>query len=41
MLTDNRLGFDRLVTHTYPLYDISQAISDLRSGEAAKVLVIP
>lgn len=41
MLTDNRLGLDRLLTRSYPLYGINQAISDLRSGEAAKVLVIP
>ena len=41
MLTDNRLGFDRLLTHSYPLYGINQAISDLRSGKAAKVLIIP
>jgi threonine dehydrogenase-like Zn-dependent dehydrogenase len=41
MLTDNRLGFDRLLTRRYPLDGIGEAIADLRSGEVAKGLLIP
>jgi threonine dehydrogenase-like Zn-dependent dehydrogenase len=41
MLGDNRLGFDRLLTRSYPLEDIGEAIEDLRSGEVAKGLLMP
>jgi threonine dehydrogenase-like Zn-dependent dehydrogenase len=41
MLTDNRLGFDRLLTRNYPLEGIGEAIADLRSGAVAKGLLIP
>ena len=41
MLTDNRLGFDRLLTRSYPLDGVAEAIEELRSGEVAKGLLIP
>jgi threonine dehydrogenase-like Zn-dependent dehydrogenase len=41
MLADNRLGFERLLTRSYQLEDIGEAIEDLRSGEVAKGLLIP
>lgn len=41
MLTDNRLGFDRLLNRNYPLERIAEAIDDLRSGLVIKGLLVP
>lgn len=41
LLADNRMGFERLITRTYPLEEIGAAIEDLRSGTVAKGLLIP
>jgi threonine dehydrogenase-like Zn-dependent dehydrogenase len=41
LLADNRLGFDRLLSKTYPLEDVAAAIGDLRAGTVAKALLIP
>jgi threonine dehydrogenase-like Zn-dependent dehydrogenase len=41
LLADNRMGFERLITRTYPLEDIGVAIEDLRSGSVAKGLLVP
>jgi threonine dehydrogenase-like Zn-dependent dehydrogenase len=41
LLTQNALGFDRLVTHRLQLEDFDEAIELLRTGEAVKALVVP
>lgn len=41
LLADDRLGFGRLITRSYPLEDIAQAIDDMRSGTVAKALLRP
>lgn len=41
LLTENALGFDRLVTHRLQLEDFDEAIELLRTGEAVKALVVP
>ncbi len=41
LLADNRMGFERLITRTYPLEQIGTAIEDLRSGSVAKGLLVP
>jgi threonine dehydrogenase-like Zn-dependent dehydrogenase len=41
LLHDNKLGFDRLVTHTLDLGQFDEAIELLRTGEAVKALVVP
>lgn len=41
LLTENKLSFDRLVTHTLELDRFDEAIDLLRSGEAVKTLVVP
>jgi Zn-dependent alcohol dehydrogenase len=41
LLTENKLGFDRLVTHQLRLEEFDQAIELLRTGEAVKALVVP
>jgi threonine dehydrogenase-like Zn-dependent dehydrogenase len=41
LLTDNALGFDRLVTHKLQLEAFDEAIDLLRTGEAVKALVVP
>lgn len=41
LLTENRLGFDRLVTHSLRLEQFDEAIELLRTGEAVKALVVP
>jgi 2-desacetyl-2-hydroxyethyl bacteriochlorophyllide A dehydrogenase len=41
LLTENTLGFDRLVTHTLELDRFDEAIELLRTGEAVKALVVP
>jgi threonine dehydrogenase-like Zn-dependent dehydrogenase len=41
LLTENTLGFDRLVTHRHQLDQFDEAIELLRTGEAVKALVIP
>jgi threonine dehydrogenase-like Zn-dependent dehydrogenase len=41
LLTENILGFDRLVTHSLDLARFDEAIELLRAGEAVKVLVTP
>jgi threonine dehydrogenase-like Zn-dependent dehydrogenase len=41
LLTENALGFDRLVTHRLQLEAFDEAIELLRTGEAVKALVVP
>ena len=41
LLTENKLGFDRLVTHRLELEQFDEAIELLRTGEAVKALVVP
>lgn len=41
LLTENKLGFDRLVTHRLQLEQFDEAIELLRTGEAVKALVVP
>jgi threonine dehydrogenase-like Zn-dependent dehydrogenase len=41
LLTENKLGFDRLVTHRVELERFDEAIELLRTGEAVKALVVP
>jgi threonine dehydrogenase-like Zn-dependent dehydrogenase len=41
LLSENTLGFDRLVTHTLDLAQFDEAIDLLRAGEAVKALVVP
>jgi len=41
LLTENKLGFDRLVTHRLELERFDEAIELLRTGEAVKALVVP
>jgi 2-desacetyl-2-hydroxyethyl bacteriochlorophyllide A dehydrogenase len=41
LLTENALGFDRLLTHRLQLEQIDKAIELLRTGEAVKALVVP
>jgi threonine dehydrogenase-like Zn-dependent dehydrogenase len=41
LLTENTLGFDRLLTHRHQLEDFDEAIDLLRTGEAVKALVVP
>ena len=41
LLTQNTLGFDRLITHRIELERFDDAIDLLRGGEAVKALVIP
>lgn len=41
LLQENKLGFDRLLTHRLPLRDIGEAIELARRGEAIKVVVVP
>jgi threonine dehydrogenase-like Zn-dependent dehydrogenase len=41
LLTENKLGFDRLVTHRLGLEQFDEAIELLRTGEAVKALVVP
>jgi L-iditol 2-dehydrogenase len=41
LLTENKLGFDRLVTHQLRLEEFDEAIELLRTGEAVKALVVP
>lgn len=41
LLTENRLGFDRLLTHRLQLEQFDEAIELLRTGEAVKALVVP
>jgi threonine dehydrogenase-like Zn-dependent dehydrogenase len=41
LLTENKLGFDRLVTHRLDLEQFDEAIELLRTGEAVKALVVP
>jgi threonine dehydrogenase-like Zn-dependent dehydrogenase len=41
LLTENTLGFDRLLTHRLELERFDEAIDLLRAGEAVKSLVIP
>jgi 2-desacetyl-2-hydroxyethyl bacteriochlorophyllide A dehydrogenase len=41
LLTENTIGFDRLVTHRHQLEQFDEAIDLLRTGEAVKALVVP
>jgi len=41
LLSENTIGFDRLVTHTLDLGRFDEAIELLRTGEAVKALVVP
>jgi threonine dehydrogenase-like Zn-dependent dehydrogenase len=41
LLSENKLGFDRLVTHRHQLEQFDEAIELLRTGEAVKALVVP
>jgi threonine dehydrogenase-like Zn-dependent dehydrogenase len=41
LLTENKLGLDRLVTHRLDLEQFDEAIELLRTGEAVKALVVP
>jgi threonine dehydrogenase-like Zn-dependent dehydrogenase len=41
LLTENKLGFDRLITHRHELEQFDEAIELLRTGEAVKALVVP
>lgn len=41
LLTENKLGLDRLVTHRLELERFDEAIELLRTGEAVKALVVP
>ena len=41
LLTETKLGFDRLVTHRLELEQFDEAIELLRTGEAVKALVVP
>jgi threonine dehydrogenase-like Zn-dependent dehydrogenase len=41
LLTQNTLGFDRLLTHRLQLEQFDDAIELLRTGEAVKALVVP
>ena len=41
LLTENKLGFDRLVTHRLEPEQFDEAIELLRTGEAVKALVLP
>jgi threonine dehydrogenase-like Zn-dependent dehydrogenase len=41
LLTDNKLGFDRLLTHRLQLEQFDEAIELLRTGEAVKALITP
>ncbi len=41
LLTENKLGFERLITHRHPLEQFDEAIELLRTGEAVKALVVP
>jgi threonine dehydrogenase-like Zn-dependent dehydrogenase len=41
LLSENKLGFERLVTHRHQLEQFDEAIELLRTGEAVKALVVP
>jgi 2-desacetyl-2-hydroxyethyl bacteriochlorophyllide A dehydrogenase len=41
LLTENKLGFDRLVTHSLQLERVDEAIELLRTGEAVKAVLVP
>jgi threonine dehydrogenase-like Zn-dependent dehydrogenase len=41
LLSENTLGFDRLLTHRHQLDQFDEAIELLRTGEAVKALVVP
>ncbi|MCB0828459.1 MAG: alcohol dehydrogenase catalytic domain-containing protein [Solirubrobacterales bacterium] len=41
LLDQNRIGFDRLLTHSFDLEDSTSAIEAARTGEAVKAVIVP
>ncbi|MEI8284797.1 MAG: dehydrogenase, partial [bacterium] len=39
LVREGKMRLDGLVTHTFPLHQVNEAIAALRSGEAARVLL--